>query len=258
MCLNDHVQRSIRHKLIVQSVRASGHLQIDQLVELTGASGVTIRRDLAELEAHGSLRRTRGGASRAAKFGEDVPYRIRAGEDQQAKAALAEAAAALVADYDSLIIDNGTTCHAVAHELAGRPVTALCLSLHGAAALAAVAGARVIVPGGPVEADTLALYGSQAIDAVRDLRADVLVLGACSASATRGLTAATFEDAQLKRASLAAAAKRILVTTGAKLNQSSNFRFGEAADLTHLITTSDASPEVLTAFAADGVEIQVL
>lgn len=247
----------MRHKLIIQSVRASGHLRIDQLTELTGASAVTIRRDLADLEAHGSLRRTRGGAARAAKFGEGVPYRIRAEEDQPAKAALAEAAAALVADYDSLIIDNGTTCHAIAHELAGRPVTALCLSLHGAAALAAVPGARVIVPGGPVEADTLALYGSQAVDAVRNTSVDILILGACSASATHGLTAATYEDAQLKRASIAAAAKRVLVATGAKLNQSSNFRFGDATDLTHLITTADANDEVLTAFAADGVQINI-
>jgi DeoR/GlpR family transcriptional regulator of sugar metabolism len=153
------VQRSIRQKLIVQTVRGSGRISTGQLAELTGASAVTIRRDLADLEAHGSLRRTRGGAARAAKFGEDVSYRIRASEDQPAKARLAEAAAALINDYDSLIIDNGTTCDAVAHELAGRPVTALCLSLHVAAALAAVPGARVIVPGGPVEPDTLALYG---------------------------------------------------------------------------------------------------
>jgi DeoR/GlpR family transcriptional regulator of sugar metabolism len=252
------MQRSIRQKLIVQTVRGSGRIRIDQLAELTGASAVTIRRDLADLEAHGSLRRTRGGAARAAKFGEDVSYRIRAGEDQQAKARLAEAAAALINDYDSLIIDNGTTCHAVAHELAGRPVTALCLSLHVAAALAAVPGARVIVPGGPVEPDTLALYGSQAIDAVRAISADVLLIGACSVSATRGLTSATYEDAQLKRASIHAASKTILVTTGAKLNQTSNFRFGGAADIAHLITTADAPDEVLAAFQAEGVHLTLI
>src|SRR6201996_7386662 len=190
--------------MIIQAVRGGAQIHVDQLVELTGASAVTIRRDLADLEAHGSLRRTRGGAARAAKFGGDVSYPIRAGEDQQAKARLAEAAAALVRDYDSLIIDNGTTCHAVAHELAGRPVTALCLSLHVAGARAAVPGARVIVPGGPVEPDTLAQYGSQAVDAVRDLSADVFLLGACSISASRGLTAASYEDAQLKRAAIAA------------------------------------------------------
>jgi DeoR/GlpR family transcriptional regulator of sugar metabolism len=252
------MQRSLRHKLIVQSVRTGGHLRIDQLTELTGASAVTIRRDLVELEAHGLVRRTHGGAARAAKFGEDVPYRVRAGEEQKAKADLAQAAAALINDYDSLIIDNGTTCHAVALELVGRPVTALCLSLHVAAALASVPGARVIVPGGPVEPDTLALYGSQAVDAVRNISADILLLGACSASATRGLTSASYEDAEIKKASIQASTKTILVATGAKLNQTSNFRFGAPTDLTHLITTRDAAYEVLTAFRAEGVQVTLL
>jgi DeoR/GlpR family transcriptional regulator of sugar metabolism len=243
--------------MIVQTVRPGGELRIGQLVELTGASAVTIRRDLAELEAHGLIRRTRGGVSRAVKFGEDVPYGVRAAEDQPAKARLAEAAAALINDYDSVIIDNGTTCHAVARELAGRPVTALCLSLHVAAAIAARPGARVIVPGGPVEADTLALYGSQAVDAVRSFSADVLVLGACAASVTRGLTASTYEDAQLKRASILAASKRILVTTGTKLKQTSNFRFGDPADLTHLITTRDSDQEAIDEFRINGVEVTI-
>ena len=116
-------------------------------------------------------------------------------------------------------------------------------------------GARVIVPGGPVEPDTLALYGSQVVDAVRDISADVMLLGACSISAAHGLTSATYEDAQLKRASIQAASKTILVATGAKLNQTSNFRFSDAADLAHLVTTADAPGEVLAAFEADGVPV---
>jgi DeoR/GlpR family transcriptional regulator of sugar metabolism len=245
----------MRQKPIIQAVRGGGTIHVDQL---TGASAVTIRRDLADLEAHGSLRRTRGGAARAVKFGEDASYRVRASEDAQAKARLAKAAAALVSDYDSLIIDNGTTCHAVAHEVAGRPVTALCLSLHVAGALAAVPGAQVIVPGGPVEPDTLAQYGSQAVDAVRGLSADMFLLGACSVSASRGLTAASYEDAQLKRAGIAVSRKRVLVATGAKLSQESNFRFGAAADLSHLVTTADAHEEVLAVFEAEGVQLTLV
>ncbi len=244
--------------MIVHAVRASGYLRVDQLAELAGVSAMTIRRDLEDLDAHGAVQRTRGGASRAAKFGEGVPYQARAGEDRQAKADLAEAAAAMINDYDSLIIDNGTTCQSVAQELAGRPVTALCLSLHSAAALAAVPGARVIIPGGPVEPDTLAMYGATAIDAVRNITVDVLLLGACSVSGTRGLTSATYEDAELKKASIAAATKRVLVTTAAKLTQSSNFRFGDPADLTYLITTHDADPDTLAAFQAEGVAVTVV
>lgn len=209
------MQRSIRHKLIIQSLQTGGRLRVEQLVELTGSSAVTIRRDLAHLEAHEALRRVPGGAARTVKHGESIPFSLQLAEDRDLKARLATAAAALIADYESVIIDNGTTCHAVAQELAGRPITALCLSLHAAVVLGSTPGARVIVPGGPVEPDTLAFLGSQAVDAVRNMRADALVLGTCSASATRGLTSTLYEDAQIKQASIQS-------STGSPSNTSSN------------------------------------
>jgi DeoR/GlpR family transcriptional regulator of sugar metabolism len=241
--------------LIIQSLRAGGRMRVDQLAELTGVSTVTIRRDLVDLEAHGALRRVPGGASRTVKGGECVPFGLRLTEDRDLKAKLAEVVSTLIADEESVIIDNGTTCHAVAQELAGRSITALCLSLHAAVALASTPGARVIVPGGPVEPDTLALMGSQAVDAVRDMRADALVLGACSASGVRGLTSILYEDALIKRAAIESSTRRILVTIADKLNRTSNFRFGTPADLTHLVITADASDEVLSLFRDDGVEV---
>lgn len=249
------MQRSIRHKLIIQSLRTGGRMRVEQLADLTGASPVTIRRDLVALEAHGALRRVPGGAMRTVKSGGNIPFRLRAAEDRERKTALAAAAAALIADYESVIIDNGTTCLAVAEELGGRSITALCLSLHAAVALGSTPGARVIVPGGPVEPDTLALMGSQTIDAVRNMRADALVMGTCSASATRGLTSTLYEDALVKQASIQSSTRRILVTIGDKLSRASNFRFGEPADLTHLVTTDDAPAELLGFFREEGVEV---
>lgn len=249
------MQRSIRHKLIIQALRTSGRLRVEQLVELTGVSGVTIRRDLAELEAHQALRRIPGGAARTVKDGENVPFVLRMAEDRDAKTRLAAAAAELITDYESVIIDNGTTCHAVAQELAGRPITALCLSIHAAVALGSAPGARVIIPGGPVEPDTLSMMGSQALDAIRNMRADALVLGTCSASVTRGLTSTLYEDALIKQAGIQSSTRRILVTVADKLNRSSNFRFGAPADLTHLVITADAPPDVLTLFHDEGVEV---
>ena len=88
--------------------------------------------------------------------------------------------------------------------------------------------------------------------------ADVFLLGACSISASQGLTAASYEDAQLKRASIQASTKRILVATGAKLSLDSNFRFGAAADISHLVTTADAQDEVLAAFEAEGIQFTLV
>lgn len=222
------------------------------LVALTGASAVTVRRDLAELESHGALSRTHGGARQAFKRGSPLPFSSRLDSDLEGKRALAEVAAGLVADDESVIVDNGTTCLEVARCLSGRPITALALSLHAAAALASRPGAYVTVPGGPVETDSLAMTAA-GVEAVRDVRVDVAVIGACSASSTHGLTSTTFEDAALKRAVLRAASRTVLVAGAEKLSRSSTFRFGGPEDLTDLVTTQDAPEDLLAMFRDLGV-----
>ena len=42
------------------------------------------------------------------------------------------------------------------------------------------------------------------------------------------------------------------------LNQTSNFRFGGAADIARLITTADAPDEVLAAFQAEGAHLTLI
>ena len=166
------------------------------------------------------------------------------------------AAAFLVTDYDLVIIDNGTTCHAVASELAP-PLTALCLSLHAATTSGPFRVCESSCRAGASNW-TLAFLGSQVIDAIRDMRADVLLLGACSISASHGLMAATYEDAQLKKASIQSSSRRILIATARKFTQTSNFRFGAAGDITHLITTSGASAETLAIFHYEGVDVTLV
>ena len=244
--------------MIIQSLHTSGRLSVEQLSELAGVSSITIRRDLAELESRGALRRVRGGATRLVQRAEPVPYTIQIRDDVERKTSLAEAASLLVHDYSSIIIDNGTTCLAVAREVAGRPITVMPLSLHAAVSLGAHPGPEVVVPGGPIEADSLAMFSSQAIDAVRNFRADIVFLGACAVSASRGLTSETFEDAAIKQAAIASADKRVLVTVADKLAQSSSFRFGELQDLTHLVTTNDAPRAILKDVEGAGVEVIVV
>lgn len=201
------------------------------------------------------VRRVRGGATRADARGTLMPFAVRFETDRARKDELAAVAAGLIEDGQSVILDNGTTCYALALRLCGRPLTALALSLHSAAALALRPGASVIVPGGPVETDTLAFTSHAAVRAIEQTNADVAVLGACSARPGTGLTSTHHDDAQVKRACLASGARRILVTTSEKLGRTSTFRFGEPADLTHLVTTSDADPAMLAPFRAEWVEV---
>jgi DNA-binding LacI/PurR family transcriptional regulator len=51
-----------RHELILRSLRRHGRLRVAELVTELGVSAITVRRDLAELDQAGLLRRVHGGA----------------------------------------------------------------------------------------------------------------------------------------------------------------------------------------------------
>lgn len=230
---------------------------VEALADLTGASTVTIRRDLADLEGRGLLKRVHGGAVGVGSRGTRMPYELRSHEDLEQKLALGALTATLICDQQSIVLDNGTTNDAVARNLAGRRLTVLCMSLRSAVTLGSHPEAQVIVPGGPITPDSLIMSSAASIDAARNMRADVAVLGACAASPAHGLTTTTWDDAQIKRAIMGCATRRILVATGRKLARTSSFRFAGLDDLDDLVTTEDVGAPLLDQFADAGVEIHL-
>ena len=78
-----------RHGLIAKAVRDSGGATVQELAELTGASEMTIRRDLDTLAAQGVLERVRGGARSLLLRGEEPPFALRAHEAVEVKRRIA-------------------------------------------------------------------------------------------------------------------------------------------------------------------------
>lgn len=240
-------------------IRALGRqpVRVDALAALTGASAVTIRRDLADLEGLGQLRRVHGGAVAVDLRGAPQPYTLRAAEHAEGKAAIARVVGELVADHMAVVLDNGSTMVAVAEALAGRPITAMCLSLRAAVALATSSAPTILTPGGPVAAESLRAGAAASLSALDGYRADLAVIGTCSATPANGLTVTTHEDAQIKRAVLASSARVVLAATGDKLSRTSSFRFGCLEDLDDIVTTPDAPASALDEFVAAGVRIHI-
>ncbi|SJN45060.1 Transcriptional regulator, DeoR family precursor [Luteococcus japonicus LSP_Lj1] len=232
-------------------------ISVEALSELTGASAVTIRRDLTELQGHGLVRRVHGGAVAVDLRGAPLPYELRAAENADGKQSIAHLIGGLVGDDMSIILDNGSTMDVVARALAGRRVTTLCMSLRAAVEMSAEPGPVVITPGGPVQFPSLRSGSAASLAALSDFRADLAVMGACSVNPSQGLTVTTHEDAQIKRAIIAASSRVVLAATGDKLTRTSTFRFGVIEDLDDLVTTSEAPPELLDEFVAAGVRVHV-
>ncbi|WP_405975573.1 DeoR/GlpR family DNA-binding transcription regulator [Streptomyces sp. NBC_00988] len=245
-----------RLRRITDAVREAGRMGVAELAELTGASEMTIRRDLEALSAQGVLERFRGGARTLLLRGEEPPFALRSRDGLENKQRIAAAAARLIADGESVVVDSGTTCLEVARALAGRRLTVMPLSLHAVNALAEAPQLTLLVPGGRPRPGELALTGPLTVASLAALRFDTAIIGCCGLDAADGLTAYDLDDAAVKSAAIASARRVIAVTEGAKLSRTALAFVTPTSSLHAVITDGDAPKEQIDRLTAAGVALQ--
>ncbi|MGY5124960.1 DeoR/GlpR family DNA-binding transcription regulator [Streptomyces nigrescens] len=241
---------------ITDAVREAGQLSVAELAGLTGASEMTIRRDLELLSGQGVLERYRGGARSLLLRGEEPPFTLRAQEGLEAKRRLAAEVAELIADGESVVIDSGTTCLEVARALAHRRLTVMPLSLHAVNALTGGPHLQLLLPGGAPRPVELALTGPLAEASLGALRFDTAVLGCCGLNTANGLTAYDLADAAVKRAAIASARRVIAVAEAAKFTRTALAHVTGVSALDAVVTEESAPAEELEALAAAQVTVR--
>jgi DeoR/GlpR family transcriptional regulator of sugar metabolism len=240
-----------RRQAILLRLERDGKVVASELVGSLGVSEDTVRRDLRELAAHGLVQRVHGGALPPAPRGGDFDTRLAIAPE--AKAHLAEAALPLLDGARVLLLDGGTTALELARRLPDRDWTVLTNSPPVAGALAAHPRAEVVLIGGRLLKQSQVTVGAAAVDALRQVRADVCVLGICSLHPDLGVTALDHDEAHVKRAMVAASAEVLALATADKLHTASPWLVAALADVTHLVT--DAGPELTGPYAAAGVGV---
>lgn len=117
---------SDRHKIITDLLRERPFASVRDLQERLGVSAATIRRDIDKLHEIGRARKVYGGISAsegaAANRLSARPYDENRDIAVEAKHAIAERAAGLVRDGDSIIVHAGSTCYQLGIQLARRNV----------------------------------------------------------------------------------------------------------------------------------------
>ena len=231
-------------------------MSVAELAAVTGASEMTIRRDLEVLAEQGVLERFRGGARSLLLRGEGPPFALRKQDGIEAKQRIAAEAARLIAEGESVVIDSGTTCLEVANALRNHRITVMPLSLHAANALAGGPRLTLLMPGGEVRSTgELTMSGPLAEASLAALRFDTAILGCCGLTAADGLTAYDLPDAAVKRAAIAAARRTIVVTDGSKFTLTALAAVAPAASLDVVITDESAPAAQLEALSAAGMTV---
>ena len=235
-----------RRAQIIETLEARGQVLVEALALEFGVSLVTIRKDLAELEARGLLHRTHGGASWAHRSLFNPSFREKAYLQQAEKQAIARATLELIEEGDSLILDAGSTTHALARAMKKRfrHLHIITNSVPIAVELSET-GWELLLLGGSVRHHSQALIGPATVRALEPYFADKAIVSATGATVAHGLTTPNDLEAQTKRAMIRAASQVIGIVDSSKLDRVTLASFAALTELSALVTDWNATPETL-------------
>jgi DeoR/GlpR family transcriptional regulator of sugar metabolism len=242
-----------RRQEILRAVQ-SGSSHVSDLAQSFGVSEMTVRRDLRELASAGKLERVRGGAVNASA---EPPFEQTVVERFEAKNRIGAAAAALVGDGQTVMIDIGTTTLQAAHHLHGRAVTVVTTSLAVYEELVPDDAIELLLPGGVVRRNYRSLVGVLAEDSLRQLRADVLFLGTSAVDERLAVWDSTMVEVPIKRAMIDAAERVVLLADAEKFAMSGIVRVCAAGDIDHIVTDGAIPAAIRAAIDEAGIEVTI-
>ena len=253
-----------RQHLIATFVAKHGRAQVSELATTFGVSNVTIRKDLVLLELEGRLIRAHGGAIAVGGLrsdsGTEGTFHVRELRQPARKDVIGRLGASMITDGESIAFDASTTALAVArHIRAGGPWTHLTILTNGlriASELAGTSGITVAMPGGLVRWEALSLVGHIGDGVFGRINVQKAFLGAAGFTIETGLSDATEEEAQIKRAMTASAREVIAIVDSTKWERSAFATFCRTEQLTGVITDDGAPRSMVDALRARGIAVR--
>lgn len=248
------VERTEREHEIMSRLTDDGALSVSLLAAQLGVSEVTIRGDLRGLEQRGMLVRTRGGARPATL--KSILQREQL--NVEVKQRIAAAAAAMIRDDDTIMIEAGTTTAMVVRSLTGRRgiqvVTNSALVFNTARINPDL---TVILTGGVFRRESESFVGPLAERAIADFNTRLAFLGTDGFSPERGLTTRFVEGGQVASLMTDRAEETWLLADSSKFGQAGFVSFLPLAGITGIIT-DDGLPEGAVEALREHTQVRVV
>ena len=247
-------QKRSREAYILDRLARDGSLSVSALSRDLGVSEVTVRASLRELEGRGLLARTHGGAQASSFQTVLERQRQRASEKER----IAGAAAGLVADSDTIMVEAGTTTAGLIRHLTGRSgVQVVTNSTLAFAAARLNPALRLLLTGGHFHAESESLVGSGALRAIADFNVRLAFIGTDGFTAERGLTTQFAEGADVIRAMHARAEETWLLADSAKYGRAGFVSVLPLREITGVVTDAGIGEDSAQALRDAGVRVVV-
>jgi len=248
-----------RRRRIRELLRAEGRVRVEALAARFGISMVTIRADLSILESAGALTRTHGGALSLPEA--DQSLDVKQLQHRAEKQRIAAAAAGLIRDGETIILDSGTTTAEIARHIRTldlKSINVITNALNIAALLIDVPSVRLIVPGGILRRESNSLSGPMAESTLATLRANRLYLGADGVDPQIGVMTPHLAEAELNAKMIGISQQVVVVADSSKFARRNISLIARVEQLHMLITDRAAPQDAIEQLCQCGVEVRLV
>ncbi|WP_341895498.1 DeoR/GlpR family DNA-binding transcription regulator [Ferrovibrio terrae] len=258
------MMKAERLREILQILNGDGAVSVSDMARRFGLSTMTIRRDLIDLQQQGLLARTHGGAVLdAAMHGyaryESGTFEERLQVQAAQKRAIAERAAQMVSDGDSLLINAGSTMTIFAQALKQhRNLHVVTNGLTVAQALMANQSASIFVLPGMLDRKKMSTVLQPDSNTFTDLRPPSAFLGVVGVVPGIGPMMADPVEAAMNRALIDAAEEITLLVDSSKFSAQAVHRIVAMNQIDRIITDDGISDQDRDMLINDGVDLIVV
>jgi DeoR family fructose operon transcriptional repressor len=247
-----------RKQQILHVLQRAPAVRVADLGQSLGASVASIRRDLADLQRSGLLKRTHGGAISNTLAMAELSLAAKTDRYQPEKAAIAAMAARLIDTGDTVLLDSGSTTREIALKLRHRRRISVVTNALNIGWELASSDVELVLTGGHIRPGILSQVGPIAEQSIAGLHVDKLFLAANGVDLDKGITTPNLVEAQTKRAMIESAGEIILVADHSKFGR---VTFGHICglDRIHTIITDEGVPnEVAAAIEQRGIKVHIV
>ncbi|MEV6010122.1 DeoR/GlpR family DNA-binding transcription regulator [Streptomyces sp. NPDC051976] len=247
--------------MILDRVLERDTVTIKELADEFHLTEMSLRRDINALAEAGQVARVRGGATRPRTAVTPKRYQDVEQRNATAKARIARAATNLLDDAVTAFFYSGSTVARVAEALneeQRRNLTVVTSSLPVINTVSSWDSPHLVAVGGLYLPAYMAFVGPQAVDSLRQISADVAVVGCDGLSAAEGLTTPHQFVAEIGAVLIERARRTIVVADSSKIGRRGFTSIAPSGAVDCLVTDSAADANELAALRETGVEVRVV
>jgi len=224
---------------------------VNDLSEKLEVSSVTIRQDLTFLEEQGLLKRIHGGA--VLKDADDLDNRL--AFNYEKKLRIAKAAALMVREGETILIESGSANALLARELVKRKVTIITTNVYIARQFRKNEQASIILLGGIYQHESETMVGKitrLCIDQVNFSKAFIGIDGYTTAT---GFTLRDLYRAEVSSHIIQKAADVFIISDSGKFGRTELTNICYPGDVQHIVTNDDLDIVFKEEFVKAGIEL---